>query len=591
MLLTTQYLDEADRLADRIAVIDRGLVIAEGTPRELKGQVGGERLDIHLCDEQRGDEAVAALASIASDRPFLEDGSVRVPVAERRGTIADAVRRLDDAGIAIDDISVSTPTLDDVFLTLTGHAAEHEGEEAEAAVAVKALRYGISDTLVLAKRSLLRIPRQPDLLVGFTIQPILFILLFVYVFGGAIKTPGFDYVDFLMPGIIVQSIVFGGFVTALGLPDDLKKGLIDRFRSLPMTRSALLTGRTLGDVVTNIFQLVVMFTVGLLIGFNFSSSVGEVVAGILLLLLIGYAFSWVFAFIGLSSSSPEAANAYGFTILFPVTFVSSAFVPVDDDAELAPADRRAQPVHEHGQRRPRAVPRHPGREQRLAGAGLDARDHRRLRAALGLEVQARRRTVRIVLRDGLELEDPLEATIRFVEAFPGYDSRDSPPSSFDESDLRHANRGGARISAAQIAAILERRRRIESALRSIAPEASLADEFIPWPSLLRLFDAFAEISGIGFSKMTKALHPKRPALIPMLDSVVQAYLAADEATASPASFGARAAALVESYKQDLDQNLDALSQVQRDLLSRGYRPLTEVRILDVLIWSAYAPVS
>jgi ABC-2 type transport system permease protein len=194
---------------------------------------------------------------------------------------------------------------------------------------VTALRYGISDTLVLAKRSLLRIPRQPDLLVGFTIQPILFVLLFVYVFGGAIQTPGFDYVDYLMPGIIVQSIAFGGFVTALGLSDDLKKGLMDRFRSLPMTRSALLTGRTLGDVVTNVFQLVVMFAVGFAVGFNFSSSAEEVIAGIALLLLIGYAFSWVFAFIGLSSSSPEASNAWGFTILFPVTFVSSAFVTVE----------------------------------------------------------------------------------------------------------------------------------------------------------------------------------------------------------------------------------------------------------------------
>ncbi len=209
---------------------------------------------------------------------------------------------------------------------------------------MKGLRYGISDTLVLAKRSLLRIPRQPDLLVGFTVQPILFVLLFVYVFGGAVGLalpPGLTYVDFLIPGIIVQSIVFGGFVTALGLADDLKKGLIDRFRSLPMTRSAVLTGRTLGDVVTNSFQLVVMFSVGLLIGFNFSSSVGEVVAGILLLLLIGYAFSWVFAFIGLSSSSPEAANAFGFTILFPVTFVSSAFVPVDTMPSWL------QPIAEH----------------------------------------------------------------------------------------------------------------------------------------------------------------------------------------------------------------------------------------------------
>jgi ABC-2 type transport system ATP-binding protein len=129
VLLTTQYLDEADRLADRIAVIDQGSVIAEGTPSELKTLVGGERLEIHLCDDGRGEEAVAALASIASDRPFVEDGSVRVPVAERRGTIANAVRRLDDAGIAIDDISVSTPTLDDVFLNLTGHAAEPEPAE------------------------------------------------------------------------------------------------------------------------------------------------------------------------------------------------------------------------------------------------------------------------------------------------------------------------------------------------------------------------------------------------------------------------------------------------------------------------------
>jgi ABC transporter DrrB family efflux protein len=194
---------------------------------------------------------------------------------------------------------------------------------------VRTLGYAVSDTLVLARRSFLRIPRQPDLLIGFTVQPVMFVVLFVYVFGGAIETPGFDYVDFLMPGIIVQSMVFGGFVTALGLSEDLKKGLIDRFRSLPMSRSAVLTGRTLADVATNVIQLVVMLAVGLAVGFRFSSSVPEVIAGIALLLLIGYAFSWVFALIGLVSSSPEAANAYGFTIIFPLTFVSSAFVPVE----------------------------------------------------------------------------------------------------------------------------------------------------------------------------------------------------------------------------------------------------------------------
>jgi Family of unknown function (DUF6308) len=194
--------------------------------------------------------------------------------------------------------------------------------------------------------------------------------------------------------------------------------------------------------------------------------------------------------------------------------------------------------------------------------------------------------VRIVLRGGLELEDPLDVALGFVEAYPGYDSRDSRPGSFDESDLRHANRGGARISAAEIAAVLERRGRIEGALRSIAPNASLAEDPIPWRSLTRLFDAFADISGIGFSKMTKALHPKRPALIPLLDGVVQAYLAAAD---EPASFGERATTLLRSYKQDLDRNLAALREIQRDLVSRGYGPLSEVRILDVLVWSAYTP--
>jgi len=193
---------------------------------------------------------------------------------------------------------------------------------------VRAVANELSDMWVLAIRSVKRIPRQPDLLVGFTVQPVMFVLLFVYVFGGAISTPGFDYEDFLIPGILVQSMAFGGFVTALGLSDDLKKGLMDRFRSLPMSRSAVLTGRTLADISTNVIQLIVMLVVGLLVGFDFKTGIGHVIAGIALLLLIGYAFSWVFAFIGLTASSPEAANAFGFTFLFPLTFVSSAFVPV-----------------------------------------------------------------------------------------------------------------------------------------------------------------------------------------------------------------------------------------------------------------------
>jgi ABC transporter DrrB family efflux protein len=150
------------------------------------------------------------------------------------------------------------------------------------------------------------------------------------VFGGAIETPGFEYVDFLMPGIIAQSIAFGGFVTALGLSEDVKKGLIDRFRSLPMSRAAVLTGRTISDIALNCLSLVVLFTVGFIAGFDFKdASAGEIALGIVLLLLLGYAFSWIFALVGLVSSSPETANAIGFTALFPLTFASSMFVPAD----------------------------------------------------------------------------------------------------------------------------------------------------------------------------------------------------------------------------------------------------------------------
>ncbi len=209
---------------------------------------------------------------------------------------------------------------------------------------MSSLGYALADTVVLAKRSLLRIPRQPDLLLGFTVQPVMFVLLFVYVFGGAIQTPGFDYEDFLIPGILVQSMAFGGFVTALGLAEDLQKGLIDRFRSLPMSRAAVLTGRTLADIGTNVIQVGIMLAVGLAVGFRFQTSAPEVLAGIGLLLLLGYAFSWVFAFLGLTASSPEASNAYGFIIILPLTFASSAFVPVETMPSWLQTFAEVQPV-------------------------------------------------------------------------------------------------------------------------------------------------------------------------------------------------------------------------------------------------------
>jgi hypothetical protein len=182
----------------------------------------------------------------------------------------------------------------------------------------------------------------------------------------------------------------------------------------------------------------------------------------------------------------------------------------------------------------------------------------------------------------------LRVVLGYLEAWRFDVGDTSRPASFDESDIRLANRAGARISAAEIATILERRRAIEQALRGIAPDASLTagQDEVPWPKLTRLFDAFADIRGVGFSKMTKALHPKRPALIPMLDSVVQAYLQDDD-LGPRASFGERALALVRGYERDLDHNSAAMRALRQELVTRGHE-LTEVRILDLLIWSVQA---
>jgi Family of unknown function (DUF6308) len=195
----------------------------------------------------------------------------------------------------------------------------------------------------------------------------------------------------------------------------------------------------------------------------------------------------------------------------------------------------------------------------------------------------------VVLRNGVDIEDPLGVVLGFLKAPWRFDVSDpSRTASFGEPDLRLANQAGARISAVQIAAILERRLAIEQALQAIAPDASLAGaaDSVPWLPLRQLFDAFADIRGVGLSKMTKALYPKRPALIPLLDSIVQKYLQDDDLGAQ-APFAERALGLVRGYQHDLDRNQAALGAVRQDLARRGYA-LTEVRVLDLLILSAAA---
>lgn len=197
----------------------------------------------------------------------------------------------------------------------------------------------------------------------------------------------------------------------------------------------------------------------------------------------------------------------------------------------------------------------------------------------------------IVLRGGVQVDDPFAVALGCLESWGHLDGGGAPQpaTAFGEADLRLANRAGARISAAEIALVLERRDSIERALRAIAPDASLAGPAgaVPWTALRQLFDAFGGIRGVGFAKATKALHRKRPALIPMLDSVVQAYLADDD-PGKEAPYGERAVTLVRGYALDVRRNGAALRAVRRELARRGW-VTTEVRILDLLVWSALTP--
>jgi ABC transporter DrrB family efflux protein len=192
---------------------------------------------------------------------------------------------------------------------------------------VSAVALALHDGWVVAKRNLTKIKRVPDLLIFSTIQPIMFVLLFAYVFGSAIPVDGVNYKEFLMPGIFVQTVAFGAGITAIGLADDLQKGMVDRFRSLPMSRAAVLVGRTTSDLLNNVLVVVIMSLTGLIVGWRIHTGVWKGIAGYLLLLAFAYAMSWISALIGLSVKSVEVAQSAGFIWMFPLTFLSNAFVP------------------------------------------------------------------------------------------------------------------------------------------------------------------------------------------------------------------------------------------------------------------------
>ncbi len=376
LLLTTQYLEEADQLADRIAVIDHGRVIAQGTGNELKDQVGGQILEVELASASERDHAQAVLAGVGCGDPEPSERPDRLTLpAPRDGLelIEEAAAELRRAGIEVSDLGLRRPTLDDVFLQLTGSPPSEDGAGSRSpapdsvagdvgqrtsakrsapllrihAPSAREFRSAITDAGVVTARNLRHFIRQPQLLIFSTIQPIMFVLLFVYVFGGAVKgslPKGVTYVDFLLPGIFVQSVAFRATQTAIGLAEDLERGVVDRFRSMPMARSAVLLGRTLADLVRNVLIIALMIGVGYAVGFNFHAGALQALGSIAVVAAFGFALSWIFAFVALTVRGAEAAQAAGFVVIFPLVFASSIFVPVASMPAWLQSFAHASPV-------------------------------------------------------------------------------------------------------------------------------------------------------------------------------------------------------------------------------------------------------
>jgi len=216
--------------------------------------------------------------------------------------------------------------------------------DAKASLPAYRFVWNFSDTIVIAWCNLLRFIRLPQLLIFSTIQPVMLLLLFNYVFGGAISAGGLKYIQFLLPGFLVQIVVFGSSQTSVGLAEDLSRGMIDRFRSLPMARAAVLAGRTLADTLRYTFLVLLMIGVGYIIGFRFQNSVAPAIAAAALAVLFGFAFTWLSAFIGMSVKDVETAQVAGFVWIFPIVFASSMFVPVETMPGWLQAFAKINPV-------------------------------------------------------------------------------------------------------------------------------------------------------------------------------------------------------------------------------------------------------
>ena len=359
VLLTTQYLEEADRLADRVVLIENGRTVAAGMPDQLKDLVGSTVLEARVRASQN-QQAVRILEEIARRRPSVDPDQQRITLPGLGPeALPTVVNRLAEGRIDVSELGVRRPSLDEVFLALTespraGRAGAGPTLPAFPVTVARSLRPGqrshtsayraIGDIWAITARNLRRIRRSPQTLALSLGQPILLLLGFRYLLGGAITVPGSDYVQYLLPGLFTAAVIIASGGTAISLTQDLQSGILDRFRSLPIARSAMLAARTSADQTVNLIALAAIIALALPLGFEFRGTVGQVVTAIALLVLLGYALTWMYAAIGMALENPEASYAAGTITLFLLLFSSSAFVPIQTMPHWLQPIARGQPV-------------------------------------------------------------------------------------------------------------------------------------------------------------------------------------------------------------------------------------------------------
>lgn len=342
-------------------LIENGCAVADGTPDQLKDLVGSTVLEarVGVPDTER---AAALLADLGQRRPSIDPQEQRITIPGiRPETLPTVSRRLAEARVEVIELGVRRPSLEEVFLALTEPAgpACSGGRALPVSTAAPTRRRRLrraadrsqapardtrGDIWAITARNLRRIARSPQTLALSLGQPILLLLGFRYLLGGAISVPGSAYVQYLLPGLFTAAVIIASGGTAISLTQDLQSGIIDRFRSLPIARSAVLAARTIADQTVNLVALAAIIALGVPLGFQFRGSATALIAAIALLILLGYALTWLYAAIGMALKNPEAAYAAGTVTLFLLLFSSSAFVPISTMPGWLQPIARAQPV-------------------------------------------------------------------------------------------------------------------------------------------------------------------------------------------------------------------------------------------------------